>query len=602
MSIPRETIEIIRDRAHIEDIVRKYVPSLQKKGKNFVGLCPFHKEKTPSFTVSPDKQIFYCFGCHAGGNVYTFISKIERLNFPESVRFLGGLVGVSVRDDADTANPREAAESDVMKKLNRLAAAHYHAAIKSDQGGEGREYILERGITSAAIDEFKLGYAPGEWDFLTSYLKSRRAPMNLALKLGLVSSSDKNGRTVVYDRFRKRIVFPIFNQKNEIIGFGGRIIGNGDPKYLNSPESELFSKGSILYGFNIAREHIADLKRAIVVEGYLDVIGCHQAGIKNVVAPLGTALTTQQVRLLSRYCNEIVLLFDADSAGIKASLRSLEIMKDVNVEARVAILPEGDPFDYIRKKGMREFMAIVDSSMNPVDFKIERVIAGANGKNGIDVLRGVFAVIRDIEFDTERSMYLKKASVLLSMDENDVRRDFKRFLDGRSNLKSHRARAVKPEGDAARLDFQARSYRDLIALVCHYPELVRNAMIDFSEADITDSVSRSIFVKIGELYSAGEAISIDRLFNFFTDGEEKAFLDWMLFRESKIESPAAAYTEIYINLKLYLIDQKINYFIERVKLADSSDGGDSREYLTEIEILRREREKLSAYMYNKKII
>ncbi|MCU0822314.1 MAG: DNA primase, partial [Spirochaetes bacterium] len=372
MSIPRETIDLIRDRAQIEDIIKRYVPSMKKRGANYIGLCPFHKEKTPSFTVSPEKQIFHCFGCQAGGNIYSFISKIEGLNFPESVKFVGNLVGIRVDEDKKDENTGEYKK---LKDINNTAAELFHNTIKTEQGKKGLNYLLKRGVTKESIIEFKLGYSPDSWDFLTSYLNNKKIPLNLASEAGLLSISDKGGdKKRYYDRFRDRVIFPIFNRRNEIAAFGGRILENGEPKYLNSPESRIYQKRRELYGFNIAKEHISSLGRAIIVEGYLDVIGCHQAGVKNVVAPLGTALTSEQVRTLSRLCSEIVLLFDADSAGINAALRSIDVVKDININLKIAVLPDGDPFDFIPRKGIREFMIVVDQALSPVDFQITRII------------------------------------------------------------------------------------------------------------------------------------------------------------------------------------------------------------------------------------
>lgn len=597
MSIPRETIDIIRDRAQIQEIIRKYVPTLQKKGKNYLGLCPFHKEKTPSFTVSAEKQIFYCFGCHSGGNVFTFISKIEKLNFPESVRFLGNLLGIQVQEDF---KKQDSTEFDELKNLNYSAMMHYHKTLRSATGKPGIDYITKRGVLEPVIDEFHLGYAPESWSYLTDYLNAKHLNISQALKLGLVGSSDKNGSLRYYDRFRNRIIFPIFNQKNEIIAFGGRIISNGEPKYLNSPESPVFKKGDVLYGFNIAREHISSLNRAIVVEGYLDVIGCHQNGIKNVVAPLGTALTLNHVRLLSRHCSELILLFDADSAGIKASLRSLELLKDININVRVAVLPEDDPFDFINKKGIREFMAIVDSSVTPVDFRIQRVIAESAGKKTLDILLGLFDIIREIEYETERSRYLNKVSSLLKIGENEIRADFKKFLE----RKTVQGGSVLPIGEQlkkGKTSYQDRIYRELVALLCNYPELMEQAVLDFSEADISDPVARAVFKRIVELYSSDEKISIDRLFDYFSDGDEKEFLEENLDKDLKIERPSSAYTEIYIKLKLDLIYQKIEHYSKLITGLNSSDAL-IREYEIEIEILSRERDKLSSYIYNKQII
>ncbi len=599
MSIPKETIDIVRDRAQIQEIIKKYVPTLQKKGRNYIGLCPFHKEKTPSFNVSAEKQTFYCFGCHTGGNVFTFISKIERLTFPESVVFLGNMLGIEVKDEK-SAGKTDGLEGH--KKVNLAAMSFYRNMLNSPRGTGARAYLQKRGVEEGSIKDFGIGYAPDEWGALTGYFRKTGVNLEMALKLGLLSSSDKDGSVHYYDRFRGRIIFPILNRNNEVIAFGGRVMEGGEPKYLNSPESELFQKRNILYALNIAREHIASLGRAIVVEGYLDVIGCHQAGVKNVVAPLGTALTEVQVRLLARFCREIILLFDADSAGINASLRSLEVLKDISVDVRVAALPEDDPFDFIKKRGVREFMAIVDSASKPVDFRLERAMAESTGRDRLDVLRALFAIVAEIEYESERSHYLKKISTLLKIGENEIRSDFKRFL-GKTGSSFRAASNVKSNsGNHGRVPYPVRAHREMVELLCRYPELVEKAIIDFSENEMEDPDAAAVFGKMAELFSAGEKISVDRLFDFFPDGSEKIFLENCLAREYRIENPAAAYTEIYINIRMYMLERSIEQYKDKIRKAQTAGNADTRVNLTEleveIEILTREWEKLSSYKYN----
>jgi len=562
---------------------------LKKRGNNYVGLCPFHKDNTPSFTVSPEKRIFHCFGCQEGGNIFTFISKIEGLNFPESVRFVGKIVGIEV--------PEEGSEhkSDIAKlyELNRFANSVFISTLHAHEGKGALQYLAERGVHRESIDEFKIGYAPESWNYLTDRMKSQNLSLPAAAQIGLLGMSEKERGKHYYDRFRKRIIFPILAPGENIVGFGGRILGDGEPKYLNSPESVIFQKRSILYGFSLAKRHIIDLKRAIIVEGYLDVIGCHQAEIRNVVAPLGTALTGEQVALLSRHVNEIILLFDADSAGVQASLRSLDVLKERNLDVRVAILPEDDPFEYIKKRGIREFMTIVDSAVNPVDFKIRQIVLKHSSKDRFRVLVDLFSVIKELEFETERSVYLKKISSLLEIDENAIRADFIKFLKKRDV--SDNGINIKNREES----FLTRGYRDLVILLCYCPELFEKAALDFSADDIDDLVSRNIFLKLNELHTAGEEINIDKMFDFFAQGEERKILEKSLSHDHTIENPDAAYTEIYINLRVYRIDKRIEKFIELVKTAQK-DNTDVKEYLSEIEVLRREKEKLSTFMHSKR--
>ncbi|MCX8124944.1 MAG: DNA primase [Spirochaetes bacterium] len=585
MAIPRDTIEHIRHKAAIEDIIKRYVPTLAKKGKNYVGLCPFHKETSPSFTVSPDKQMFYCFGCHEGGNVFTFISKVERVDFAESVKIVGEIVGIPVREEKNFRDD----EYGRLLKINEIIAQSYRQALRKPENKNALEYLLNRGVTQQSIEEFALGYAPDQWRYVTDTLKKMNIVLDTAVKTGNINKVVKNGEIHYYDRFRGRVIFPIFGQKNEIIGFGGRIIAQGDPKYLNSPESPVFQKRNILYGLNKSRQHIAELGRAIVVEGYLDVIGVYQAGIQNVVAPLGTALTLEQLQLLSRLCTEVVIVFDADSAGIKASLRSLDVAQNLNIDIRIAQLPELDPFDFVKKHGMREFMAIVDSALKPVDFRIERVIQEQKGRQ-VDILKHILPILRDISSEVERQTYFKKLSTMFQIPEQAIRADYERFVKGHKL----NGRAIVTENSS--LDFYAKSQRELVLLLCNYPELIEHAVVDCSPSQFTDDVAKNIYQVIIDLYERNEPITLEKLFDFYPEGQEAKLLAQGFSKQFAFEDPKIAYSEILLNMRLYTIDKKINEFVEKIR---KNEQENTQYYMTEIEVLRREREKLASYIYNK---
>ena len=586
MQLSKDTIELIRDRANIVDIILRYVPDLKKRGNNYIGLCPFHREKTPSFTVSPEKGIFYCFGCHAGGNIFSFIQKIEGMNFPESVRHLADILGIEIREVNN-----ERSEASLLFEMNAAASALFYRIIKSPEGKAGYDYLLRRGVNDESIERFRLGYIPDKWGILTDHLKKMGFNPEKALSIGLISSSNKDGREHYYDRFRGRVIFPIINRNNRIIAFGGRVIDDGSPKYLNSPESEIFHKRQELYGFNMARDHISEVKRAIIVEGYLDVIGCHQAGIKNVVAPLGTSLTKEHLTLLSRYCTEIIILFDADSAGINAALKSLSLGDMVNTELRVALLPEGDPFDFVTSRSAREFMAVIDSAMKPVEFRINRMYQEMRHGDPIILLNHLFEIISDLDMESERSIYLGKISSLLKLDERAVRTDFTSFQQKKKPI--YKTTSERQNTDVQ--DFLTRSYRQLIKLLCHYPDLIEKAVIDFSVDEIKDPVSRSIFRSITDIHYSQPGYSFSRLFDYFTEGDEFTFLQKIMAETPSLEDSKAAYTEIYLTMKIYQIDSKMNLLAEKIKNSPSSAG----DYLTEFEILRREKEKLSSFVYNR---
>ncbi len=588
MYIPPETIDLIREKAIIQDIIKRYVPSLTKKGKNYSGLCPFHKEKTASFTVSPDKQIFYCFGCHIGGNVFNFISKIERLEFPESVEFLANLVGIEIK----TEKKNDSGLLEAMFRLNKMALDHFHRYLKSPAGNKGHSYITKRGLAPKSLDEFKIGFAPDSWDFIIKNIIKAKSDFEIAEKIGLIKKSEKSGDRF-YDLFRNRIMFPIFDTGGHVIAFGGRTIGDDPRKYINSPESAIFKKREVLYGLNWAIDSIRDLGRAILVEGYLDVIGCHQAGIRNVVAPLGTAVTGEQIKSLSHLCAEIVFMFDADSAGLNAGLRSIDMTEETNVRVKVGVLPKGDPFDYITEKGAREFMAVVDSALKPVDFRISRIIEKRGPSRDIESLNELFGVIKNLKLETERSLYLKKISSILDLDEKAVRTDFSGYLNKQVTKQAISVQKIKSE---QQLDFIVKSYRDLTGLVCHYPELIEKVIIDYNIEDIPEPLSKNILKRISELYYSNHDFAIDKLFDFFTSGPEMDFLNHIFKEEFSMPNPSAVYTEIFINMKVREIDDKINRYASLI--GDAPDGK-FHEYISEIEVLRREKEKLSQYLYNK---
>ena len=594
MRLEHNIIDKIRDSVRLEDIAARYVPSLKNKGKNYIGLCPFHKEKTPSFTVTPDKQIFYCFGCHAGGDVFAFISKIENIGFMESAKKLADIAGIDIDEEDDTAPV-----TNTIRRINKYAMNFYHSYLLSNDGYLGKQYLTGRGVTEESIDLFKLGLSPNSWDRLSVNLIKNKADIDLSMKIGLIGKAEKY-RGSYYDKFRNRIIFPIFDRSNNVIAFGARAISDADkPKYLNSFESEIFQKRNVLYGLNFAQSSIKELDRAILVEGYLDVIGCHQNGITNVVAPLGTALTENHIKMLSYLCNEIVMLFDPDSAGINAALKSIETSKLFNVKIRIATLPDDDPFDFIKKNGPRELMVIIDSAEKPVDFKIHNVLKKNKNRDKLDILKELFIIIKNISYsedenrpvEAEQGAYLIKISQMLNIDEEAIRSDYKRFIKGEKIDIKEKSKT----GES--LDYETRAYRELIHIIVHYPEIIEAVLMDFQLEEIKDPLSKNILSAILKLYNAENKLRIDKIFDFLSTDMEMDFLNRTIQKETSIDDPKAAYTEIYINLKKHDIDKKINEYADMLK----KPGNEDVNHLIEIDVLRREKEKLEIYLYNKKV-
>jgi DNA primase len=369
MRISENKIEEIRSAANIVDIISEYV-QLRKRGKNFTGLCPFHNEKTPSFTVSEDKQIYHCFGCHSGGNVFKFIMEYEKISFIESVQELAQRYGINIDTGEEDSSERQS-EQEILYDLNTEAAIFFSDNLLKHSDGEiARDYFQKRKVKLQTMRKFGLGYSLQGWDNFVSYAQDKKLDLERAVSLGLIGQS-KDGR--LYDRFSGRIIFPIFSPNGRVVAFAGRILEGKDAnnaKYLNSPESSIYTKGRILYGLSFAKDEIRKLDKAILVEGYMDLISLHQAGIKNVVAVSGTALTEEQVQLLSRYTKNVVLLFDADTAGIKASMRSIELLLRKDIEIKIASLPTGeDPDSYVNSYGPEKFDDIIKKARNFLEYQ-----------------------------------------------------------------------------------------------------------------------------------------------------------------------------------------------------------------------------------------
>ncbi len=368
MRISESKIEEIRNSIDIVDVISQHV-QLRKRGKNFIGLCPFHSEKTPSFTVSEEKQIFHCFGCHTGGNVFKFLTEFHKISFVEAVQELAEQQGITLEFDKAEYTEQQS-EQEVLYDINTEAAKYFLNNLLNDDEGEiARKYLHERNIKTQTLRSFGLGYALKGWENFINYAKSRNLNIDKCIQLGLIG---KNADGKLYDKLPGRLIFPIFSPNGRVVAFAGRVLDPKDTgaKYINSPESLIYIKGRILYGLSFAKDDIRRLDKAIIVEGYMDLISLYQSGIKNVVAVSGTALTDDQVQLLSRYTKNVVLLFDADVAGIKASMRSIEILLKRDMEIKIVSLPKGeDPDSFVNKFGKEEFEELIKKAENFLEYE-----------------------------------------------------------------------------------------------------------------------------------------------------------------------------------------------------------------------------------------
>ena len=393
--ISEDVINQIRDRIDIAEVVGQHV-SLSKTGQNLKGLCPFHQEKSPSFTVSSSRQIFHCFGCGAGGNVFSFLMRITGASFPDTVRELGQKVGIEVKESGGSAGS-QGTQSGRIEQLNRAVASWFQENLRDQTiGAPAREYLAGRGIQPAIIERFGIGYVPAEWDGLSKTLAKQGFPSSEVAAAGLTVAREHSAG--FYDRFRSRVMFPIVDLRKRVVGFGGRILGEGTPKYLNSPDTPLFKKGNTLFALDVAREAVARLKTVIVVEGYFDVIALHQSGLTHTVATLGTALTPEHIQVLRRFAAKVVLLFDPDQAGVRAALRGLDLFVNSGMGVTVVTLPAGeDPDTYVRKEGPEAFARLEAQAPSLLDFSLEQSLKAAESSTLEERIRSVDEVLRILQ-------------------------------------------------------------------------------------------------------------------------------------------------------------------------------------------------------------
>jgi DNA primase len=427
MRFPQTFIDDLRRQADIVRVVQDYVPSLKKKGANWQACCPFHQEKTPSFSVNPAKEIFYCFGCAEGGSVFNFVMKIENVAFPEAVKIVAAKANVPLPQmEHDQRFEQRRQEADVVMQLNGWALEFWERQLQADtpDARAAREYLHGRGIADETRAKFRLGYAPERWDALLNYLKQKGATLEQLTKSGLVVVKE-DGK--MYDRFRGRVMFPVLDAQGRAVAFGGRVMGSGEPKYLNSPETAAYVKGRHLYGLFQNREEIKRRKFTILVEGYLDLIIPYQFGVRNMVASLGTALTPEQAKLLARFARRAVVNYDGDSAGVKAARRAIEVLLTEDFELKVLVLPDGaDPDEFVRKHGAEEYNQRRGEAAPHIQFVIAQAVRERNLQHPSDkaaAVEDVFPFLRAVRNPIQRREYFDRA-----MNELLVEADLRRQL------------------------------------------------------------------------------------------------------------------------------------------------------------------------------
>ena len=502
--IPEEKINDIKNASDIVDIISETVV-LKKSGKNFLGLCPFHSEKTPSFTVSPDKQIFYCFGCNAGGNVFSFLMKQEGISFPEAARMLARRYGIDI--PVRTMSPeqkRRISEKESVLAINRQAMDFFRCALLENASGKkAMEYLLKRGISREIIDDFKLGYAPEGWDKLAIYFSKKKQPDGLVEKSGLIIP--RKGKSGFYDRFRSRIIFPIFDISMQVIGFGGRVMDDSLPKYLNSPETPVYNKSRSLYGLHMAKGKCRETRTVFIVEGYFDLLALHQHGIQNSVATLGTSLTPEHVQILRGFIGEngrVVLVYDSDIAGIKAAQRSIEVFDKGYVDASIVVLPAGhDPDSYLLEFGAEPFTKLAAESKEIISFLIDCAVkkhlsacdaqaGGLSTKGKIHIISDMKVPLAAINDNVARSLYVKELAERIGIDETAVLEKVREVSVARRSDIARSAADYVLQNNGNRLE------RRIIAMMLQFTEILsevdNRGLLNLFEDNILKSIGQFI--------------------------------------------------------------------------------------------------------------
>ena len=524
-----EKVSEIRERSSILEVVSDYI-SLKKAGKHYKGLCPFHSEKTPSFMVNEEKQIFHCFGCNAGGDVFTFLMKVGNFSFPQAVEDLANRYGVSLPSrEISPAQKKEMAKREILFQVNQMASEYFHDLLcRRREGEEGRRYLSQRGLSEKIIKEHRLGYSPDRWDGLVRHLREKKVTLELARELGLIFPKKREGW---YDAFRGRVLFPIFDLHQRVVGFGGRLIREGEPKYLNSPESSIYHKGEILYGLPAAKGYIPEKECVIIAEGYFDLLTLHQSGLKHSVATLGTALTAQHVRILKRYTKNLITVFDSDEAGIQASLRALPLFLEEEVEGKTVPLPEDeDPDGFLRKGNVEDFQNRLIHAVPLIDFFFERLMKNHDVKSidgKVKVAEEGMALIGRIPNMIRKNFYTKTLAERLDLPESLLM----------ERLESSPKDRMKVGQDSKKRPLEKsfpKSEEMVVRLMIHYPELIPTITKEGISKEFESPILQRMAEALGGLYQKKGRLDLTEALGCFEEGFRERLSEFA-FQESDLK-------------------------------------------------------------------
>lgn len=567
MSAGNHTVDEIKSRCNIVDVIGRVV-SLKKAGSNYKGRCPFHNEKTPSFVVSETKQIFTCFGCGATGDVIGFVQQYYQLDFMQAIEKLADEYGITIQKGFRKNENKEEAYT-----INREAAKFFFRAFREKEN-PGYRYMREREIAPETLNKFGIGYADETWSSLYEYLTGLGFKQEKLLELGLISQS----KGKYYDKFRSRVMFPIINTSGKIIGFGGRIIGDGSPKYLNSQESSVFLKKNNLYGLNITRQEIHKEDRAILVEGYMDVISLYQSGVRNVSASLGTALTENQARLLKRYTENIILSYDADEAGIKAALRGLDILHSEHCRVKVLHVSDGkDPDEFVKKNGKNAFLKLVEEALPFADYKLSvlrKRFDLTSTQERVDFLKNAAGVLRQLS-PVEADIYIKKLAEETKISEGAIRLE----VNGNNSEKQVSGGNYVPRKEQEALsDAVTALEKNMIKLILqsskYYVEI-----LPYEKQVFTTAGGQNIYRGIKELYEENEELDIRRLIDSL-DTEDADALQDIMENVRLAHKEEQIFSDCIHTIKRNGLVQREQELIMQLSIADEEDNTEQITALT----------------------
>lgn len=519
MNDMKEIIEEIKARCDIASIIGEYI-KIQPSGQNYKALCPFHVEKTPSFHISTSKQVYKCFGCGEGGDVINFVMKMENLDFMDAVRMLASKCGIDINFNIDEDTKMKLELSKKYQDIHTEAARFYLTNLLKTRN-KGYEYLRKRGLDDKTIKRFGLGYSPDSWNSLMEYLiNNKNYTENDLIECGLIGKSTKTGK--YYDKFRNRVMFPIFDYRGNVIGFGGRVLDDSLPKYLNSPDTQIFNKRHNLYGLNFARKNLTT-RTVILVEGYMDLISLYQYGIQIAVATLGTALTSQQANLIKRYADNVIISYDSDEPGVKASIRAIDILAEAGLSVKVLDLKDAkDPDEYVRRYGTEGYKIAIKNAVPRIKFKIDKLKSTfdlSKDENKIKFAKNAVEIIKRIKSPVEIDYYIKYLSNIVQLDEDAVKREIygksyytKNNFNGKSNKFDRNEKKINIEKLDVIKNGKEITEITLIKIIMYLPNIREKILLKIDEEDFLLEDSKKIIKYIDKIDSE-EIIKLDKLDN-----------------------------------------------------------------------------------------